>query len=155
MYGWFFYPYLISRSSFIMCVRAKSPQSCLILCDPMNCSPPGSPVHGGFSRQEYWSGLPCLPPGDLPDPGIKPEFLMSPAWQMGSLPLVPPQSVQSLSRVWLFGTPWTAARQASLSITTPRVTQTHVYWVSDAIHPSHPLSSPSPAFNLSQHQGLF
>ena len=32
---------------------------------------------------------------------------------------------------------------------------THVHWVSDAIQPSHPLSSPSPAFNLSQHQGLF
>jgi len=28
-----------------------------------------------FSRQEYWSGLPCPPPGDLPDPGIKPELL--------------------------------------------------------------------------------
>ena len=36
------------------------------------------------------------------------------------------------------------------------VTQTHVHWVGDAIQPSHPLSSPSPpAFNLSQHQGLF
>ena len=35
-------------------------------------------------------------------------------------------------------------------------TQTHVHWVDDAIHPSHPLSSPSPpALNLSQHQGLF
>ena len=33
----------------------------------------------GFSRQEYWSGLPCPPPGDLPDPGIKPSSLMSPA----------------------------------------------------------------------------
>ena len=33
----------------------------------------------GFSRQEHWSGLPCPPPGDLPDPGIKPESLMSPA----------------------------------------------------------------------------
>ena len=33
--------------------------------------------------------------------------------------------------------------------------QTHVHWVGDAIQPSHPLSSPSPAFNLSQHQGLF
>ena len=39
---------------------------------------------------------------------------------------------------------------------TPRVTQTHVHWVSDAIQPSHPLLPPSPpAFNLSQHQGLF
>ena len=32
-----------------------------------------------FSRQEYWNGLPCPPPGDLPDPEIKPTFLMSPA----------------------------------------------------------------------------
>ena len=33
----------------------------------------------GFSRQEYWSGLPFPSPGDLPDPGIKPESLRSPA----------------------------------------------------------------------------
>ena len=33
----------------------------------------------GFSRQEYWSGLPCPPPGDLPDPEIAPESLTSPA----------------------------------------------------------------------------
>ena len=33
----------------------------------------------GFSRQEYWSGLPCPPPGNLPDPGIKPASLMCPA----------------------------------------------------------------------------
>ena len=33
----------------------------------------------GFSRQESWSGLPCPPPGDLPDSGIKPEFLISSA----------------------------------------------------------------------------
>ena len=33
----------------------------------------------GFSRQEYWSELPCPPPGDLPDPGTEPAFLMSPA----------------------------------------------------------------------------
>ena len=39
---------------------------------------------------------------------------------------------------------------------TPEFTQTHVHWVSDAIQPSHPLSSPSPpTFNVSQHQGLF
>jgi len=38
-----------------------------------------------FFRQEYWSGLPCPPPGDLPDPGIEPESLLSPA-----LPLEPP-----------------------------------------------------------------
>ena len=56
-------------------------------------------------------------------------------------------SVQSLSRVRLFATPWTAAHQASLSITNS------CPLVSDAIQPSHPLFSPSPlAFNLSQHQ---
>ena len=37
-----------------------------------------APLSMGFSRQEYWSGLPCPPPGDLPDPGIKPVSLMSP-----------------------------------------------------------------------------
>ena len=43
----------------------------------MDCSPPGSSVMG-FSRQDYWSGLPCPPPGDLPNPGIKPVSPMSP-----------------------------------------------------------------------------
>ena len=38
-----------------------------------------APLPMGFSRQEYWSGLPCPPPGDLPDPGIKPSSLKSPA----------------------------------------------------------------------------
>ena len=60
-------------------------QSCPTLCDPMDCSMPGFPVHHQF----------------------------------------------------------------------PVLAQTHVHRVGDAIQPSHPLSSPSPAFNLSQHQGLF
>ena len=38
-----------------------------------------APLSMGFSRQEYWSGLPCPPPGDLPDSGIKPVSLRSPA----------------------------------------------------------------------------
>ena len=49
-------------------------------------SPPSSSVMG-FSRQEYWSGLPCLPPGDLPDPGIKPISPAATALKAGSLPL--------------------------------------------------------------------
>ena len=66
--------------------EVKVAQSCLTLCDPMDCSTPGLPVHHQLL-----------------------EF-----------------------------------------------TQTHVYWVSNAAQPSHPLSSPSlPAFNLSQHQGSF
>ena len=61
---------------------------------------------------------------------------------------------QSCSTLW---DPWTTARQASLSVTNSEFTQNHVRWVGDAIQPSHhPLLSPSPpAFNLSQHQGLF
>ena len=38
-----------------------------------------APLFMGFSRQEYWNGLPCTPPGAVPDPGIKPTYLMSPA----------------------------------------------------------------------------
>ena len=38
-----------------------------------------APLSMGFSRQEYWSGLPYPPPGDLPDPGIEPMSLQSPA----------------------------------------------------------------------------
>jgi len=34
-----------------------------------------APLSMALSRQEYWSGLPCPPPGDLPDPGIKPMFV--------------------------------------------------------------------------------
>ena len=43
-----------------------------------NCSLQ-APLSMGFSRHEYWSGLPCPPPGDLPDPGMEPAPLMSPA----------------------------------------------------------------------------
>ena len=43
-----------------------------------------------LSRQEYWNGLPCLSPGDLLDPGIKLMSLMTPALEVGFLPLAPP-----------------------------------------------------------------
>ena len=62
-------------------------------------------------------------------------------------------SVQSLSHVQ---SPWTAGPSFPVHHQLPELTQTHVHQVSDAIQPSHPLSSPSPpSFNLSQHQGLF
>ena len=49
-----------------------------------------TPLSMGFSRQEYWSGLPCPPPGDLPDPGIKPAlaggfFTTSATWEAPGL----------------------------------------------------------------------
>jgi len=45
----------------------------------MDCSPPGSSVHGILQARIYWSGLPWPPPGDLPDPGIKSMSLTTPA----------------------------------------------------------------------------
>ena len=59
-------------------------QSCPTLCNHMGCIAHQAPLSMGFSRQEYWNGLPNPPPGDLPNPGIKP---VSPALQVGSLPL--------------------------------------------------------------------
>ena len=64
-----------------LCMHGKSLQSCPILCNPMDCSLPGSSVHGIF-QAEYWSGLPFPSPGDLPNPRVKPE---SPALQEDSL----------------------------------------------------------------------
>ena len=53
-------------------------QLCLTLSDPMDCSQPGSSVHG-FSRQEHWSRLPFSSPMDLPNLGNEPMSLTSPA----------------------------------------------------------------------------
>ena len=128
-----------------------------------------APLRMEFTRQECWSGLPFPSPGDLPDLGIKPS---SPALACRFFTTKPPEKplictlfvyiymhqFSSVAQSCLFATPWAAAHQASLSITNSRrlPKQTHVHWVSDAIQPSHPLSSPSPpALNFSQHQGLF
>ena len=51
-----------------------------------------------FPRREYWSGLPFPPPGDLPDPGIKPE---SPALQADTLPSEPPGKHLYERRYWM------------------------------------------------------
>ena len=69
-------------------------QSCPTLCNPMDCSLLGSSVYG-FSRQEYWSRLPYPPPGDLPNPGIKPT---SPAFAGGSFTAEPPGKSEVYSR---------------------------------------------------------
>ena len=66
--------------------------SCIVvltLFDPIDCSRQAS-LAMGFSRQESWSVLPFPPPGDLPDPGIVPVSLASPALAADYLPLVPP-----------------------------------------------------------------
>ena len=68
---------------------AQSLQSSLTLCDPMDCNLPGSSVQG-ILQAKYWSGLPCPPPGDLPDSGIESTSPVSPALQGNSLPTEPP-----------------------------------------------------------------
>ena len=55
----------------------------------------------GFFRQEYWSGLSCSPPGNLPDPGIKPATLAAPASQADSLPLSHQGSLKSAGEMIL------------------------------------------------------
>ena len=109
----------------LQCMQVKSEsevsQSCPTPSNPMDCSLPGSSVHGIFqARVLEWGAI---------------AFSLENA--QSSL-------VQSLNPVWLFATPWITAHQASLSITNSCRSQTHVHQVSDAIQPSHPLSSPSP-----------
>ena len=68
----------------------------------------------GFSSQEYWSGLPCPPPRDIPDPGIEPTSLCLLHWQVGSFPLAPPgkvggrhQTALVLPKLWPPDPVWT------------------------------------------------
>ena len=65
---------MATNSSILMCA-----QSFLTLCDPMDCVACLAPLSMEFTSQEYWSRLPCPPPGDFPDPGIQPTSLVSPA----------------------------------------------------------------------------
>ena len=136
--------------------------------------PPGlarqAPLSMGFSRQEYWSGLPFLSPAALPHPWID---LRSPALQADSF-----LSEPSGKPIYLYDCSVQFSSVQSSPVTQscptlrdpmnrsmpglpvhhhlPEFTQTHVHRVRDAIQPSHPLSSPfPPAPNPSQHQSLF
>ena len=144
-----------------------------------------APLSMEFSRQEYWSGLPFSSSGDLSDSGFELPCLTSLSLgslplvpQLGS-PSLPnwlltcwnfPQIELQASRLWkFFQFSWVTQSCPTLfdpmNRSTPGLpvhhqllefTQTHVHWVGDAIQPSYPLLSPSlPAFNVSQHQGLF
>ena len=61
-----------------MCVRTQLLSRVQLFTTPWTATSQ-VPLSMGFSSQEYWSGLPCPPPGDLPNPGIKPASLTSPA----------------------------------------------------------------------------
>ena len=77
---------ILMKNYHFQCVCVLVAQLCPTLCDPMDYSPQ-APLSMGFFRQEYWSGLPCPPPRDLPEPGIEPR---SPALQADSLQSEPP-----------------------------------------------------------------
>ena len=62
-----------------MCMRPKSHPSYQALLQHYGTIAHQAPLSMGFSRQEWWIGLPCPPPGDLPNPGIEPESFMSPS----------------------------------------------------------------------------
>ena len=83
-------------ASDILSVTSVAVQSCLTLCNPLDCSPPGSAAHGIFqARILEWVPFPS--PGDLPDPGIEPTSpLCLLHWQAG-LPLAPPLPSKSAS----------------------------------------------------------
>ena len=110
--------YRILPSSFSLCVYSVMSDSLW----PHGLQPTMLSIHG-FSRQEYWSGLPFLSPGDPPDAGMK---LGSPALPVDSLLLESPITRKMLvicawvlsrfRHVWLFVTLWTVAHQAPLSM---------------------------------------
>ena len=110
-----------------------------ILCNPMDCSTPGFPIHHQLPEltqtHVHWVGGAMQPANPLSSPAPV-EYSCS----VVSDSLWPQDCSMS---------DFPVHHQFS------ELTQTHVHWVGDAIQPSHPLSSPSPAFNLSQHQGLF
>ena len=132
----------------------------------MDCSPPGSSVHGiTQTRLLEWVAISYSGGIFL----IQGSNLLLLHWQVDILPLSHQgspdesivssvsQSVQSLSHVQLFATPWTTACQASLSITNSQSLLKLIFI--ESVMPSNHLIlclSPSPpAFSLSQHQGLF
>ena len=119
----------------LQCMKVKvKVKLCLTPSDPMDCSPPGSSVHG-FSRQEYWSGVPLPSPNETSSLPHLVQFSCS----VVSDPLRPH-----------------GLQHARLPCPSSTPAQTRVHQVGDAILPSPPLLSPSPPdFNLSQHQGLF
>ena len=116
-------------------------QSCPTVCDPMDCSTPGFPVHDQLPEptQIHVSCISCLASRFF-------TIYCFSSVQFSSVA----QSCPTLCDPMNHSTPGLPVHHQL-----PEFTQNHVHRVSDAIQPSHPLSSPSPSLNLSQHQGLF
>ena len=149
-------------------VQELVPQLCPTPCDPVDCSTPGLPVHHqlpdftrvlcpwGFPGKNTADGCHSLLQGIFPTRGWDLSLLccrqiLYHLSHQGSLFSPVAQSCPTLCDPVDCSTPGLPVHHQL-----PEFTQTHVHSVSDANQPSHPLSSPSlPAFNLSQHQGIF
>ena len=83
--------YIHNGILYVMCLVT---QSCPTLCDPMDCSPPDTSVHGNSPRKNTG-----MDPGDLPNPGIEPR---SPAVQADSLPAERPMEAPGCSVVYTY-----------------------------------------------------
>ena len=141
-------------------------QSCPTLCDPMDCSLPGSSLHGilqarvlewvaiSFSRGSSWPRdrtWVSRIPGRRFNLWATREALWLTSMLVISSIQFSPQSCPTLCDPMNRSMPGLPVHHQLLEFT-----QSHVHWVGDAIQPSHPLSSPSsPTLNLSQHRGLF
>ena len=108
-----------------MCRRLGSLQGCVCALSRVQffatpwTAAQQAPLPMGFARQEYWSGWPSPPPGDLLNQGSSSRLLYFLRRQADPSPLLPPVAVLFNSSV-VSVTPWTAARQASLLFTISR-----------------------------------
>ena len=103
--GWGCIPSLLFES------ESEVAQSCLTLCNPWTVAHQAPPSMG-FSRQEYWSGLPFPSPGDLPDPGIEPRSCLTWSETMGEVMKIMATSFRrSHARTAAFSAPSPAAGQ--------------------------------------------
>ena len=135
----------------VLCMCAKLLQSCLTLCDPMDCSPPGFSVHGASPGEKAGMGCHALLQWILPTKGLNPWLLHLPLSHQEAHVLF----ISGAQSCLTLCDPWNAAHQASLSITNTR-SCSNACPLSQWCHPtisSSASTSPS-AFNLSQDKGL-
>ena len=101
-----------------VCVCAKSLQSCPTLCDPMDCSPPGSSVHGVSLGKNIGAGCHALLQGIFPTQGSNSSLLCLLHWQECSLPLAPPgKPAVDVPQILFFSINESEARQCSIFLT--------------------------------------
>ena len=129
-------------------------QSCLTVCNPVDCRSPGSSVHGILqARILEWVAMLFSRGSSRPRDQTWVSHMAGrffTIWATGDQFSSVTQSCPTLCSPMDCSKPGFPVHQKL-----PELAQTHVHWVGDAIQPSHPLLFPSPAFSLSQHQGLF